>query len=247
MQTLLVLPVRMGSTRLPGKPLAQIAGRSMLARMIAIAQEANCGPVLVACAETELVAAAHAEGAQAVLTDPALPSGSDRVWAAAAGRPEALIVNVQADMPSLEPGAIRQVLAFLHIDPMADIASLASPSHEAHDRDNPHVVKVAASFDRAHAGTNTGRALYFSRAGIPHGPGPIYRHVGLYAYRRAALQRFVEAGPSPLELRERLEQLRALELGLTIAIGCVDDFPKGVDTPADLAAMRAHFEKGQGA
>ncbi len=246
MQTLLVLPVRMGSTRLPGKPLAQIAGRSMLARMIAIAQEAGCGPVLVACAEVELIAAAEAEGAQAVLTDPALPSGSDRVWAAAAGRPEELIINVQADMPSLEPRAIRQVLALLHADPLADIATLASPSLEAQDRDSPHVVKVAASFDPTRAETRTGRALYFSRAAIPHGPGPIYRHVGLYAYRRAALRRFVEAGPSQLEMREQLEQLRALELGLTIAIGCVDAFPKGVDTPADLAAMRALFEKGQG-
>ena len=235
----------MGSTRLPGKPLAQIAGRSMLARMIAIAKEAACGPVLVAGAEAELIAAAEAEGAQAVLTDPALPSGSDRVWAAAADRPEALVVNVQADMPSLEPGAIRQVSALLHADPVADIATLASPSLAAEDRDNPHVVKVAASFGLNRAETSAGRALYFSRATIPHGPGPIYRHIGLYAYRRAALQRFVEAGPSQLEMREQLEQLRALELGLTIAIGCADAFPKGVDTPADLAAMRARFEKGQ--
>lgn len=235
----------MGSTRLPGKPLALIAGRSMLARMIAIAKEAACGPVLVAGAEAELIAAAKAEGAQAVLTDPALPSGSDRVWAAAAARPESLIINVQADMPNLEPAAIRQVLALLMADPVADIATLASPSLDADDRANPHVVKVAASFDPNRAEPRAGRALYFSRAAIPHGPGPIYRHIGLYAYRRAALQRFVEAGPSQLEMREQLEQLRALEMGLTIAIGCAEAFPKGVDTPADLAAMRARFEKGQ--
>lgn len=244
MQSLLVLPVRMGSARLPGKPLAEICGRSMLARVIAIAQAADCGPVLVAAAEAELVAAAQAEGAQAVLTDPALPSGSDRVWAAAAERPEAILVNVQADMPSLDPAYIRKAVSLLHSDAGADIATLASPSDDADDRANPHVVKIAARFPGE---ATHGEALYFSRAGIPHGPGPILRHVGLYAYRRAALQRFVAAKPSPLEQREQLEQLRALELGLRIAIGLVDAFPKGVDTPADLAAMRASFAAQAGA
>lgn len=238
MQSLLVLPVRMGSSRLPGKPLADICGRSMLARVIAAAKAAACGPVLVAAADEELIAAARAEGAEAVLTDPDLPSGSDRVWAAAATRREAILVNVQADMPSLNPAAIRQVVDLLHIDTDADIATLASPSDDASQNANPHLVKVVARFSGS---SPHGRALYFSRAAIPHGPGPILRHVGLYAYRRAALQRFVEAKPSALEKREQLEQLRALELGLEIAVGLVGDFPKGVDTPADLAAMRAFF------
>lgn len=228
----------MGALRLPGKPLALIGGRTMLARMIAIARAADCGPVLVAAAEAELVAAAQALGAEAVLTDPALPSGSDRVWAAAANRPEALVVNVQGDMPSLDPAYIRQAVAMLHSDPAAHIATLASPSDDPEDRANPNVVKAVASFPPTGA---HGRALYFSRAPIPHGPGPILRHLGLYAYRRAALQHFVAAKPSALEQRERLEQLRALELGLTIAIALVEAFPKGVDTPADLDAMRAQL------
>lgn len=238
MQTLLVLPVRMGSARLPGKPLAMIAGETMLARVIRIAQAAACGRVLVAAAEAELAAAAQALGVEAVLTDPALPSGSDRVWAAAAGCPEALLVNVQADMPSLDPACIRQAVAMLHNDADLDIATLASPSDDKEDRANPNVVKAIVSFGQAGA---PGRALYFSRSPIPHGPGPVLRHVGLYAYRREALRRFVAAKPSALEQREQLEQLRALELGLTIGVDLVEGFPKGVDTPADLAAMRAHF------
>lgn len=240
MQALIVIPVRMASIRLPGKPLADIGGRSMLARMIAAAKAAAIGPVLVAAAEPELAAEAHACGAEAVLTDPALPSGTDRVWVAAQARAEEVILNLQGDMPSCPPGLIRQALETLEQQPLADIATLASPSEDPADRDNPNVVKAVVALG---PGARSGPALYFSRAAIPSGPGPVLRHVGLYVYRRAALQRFTAAPASPLEQRERLEQLRALELGLRIEVGLCEAFPKGVDTPEDLAAARAALGK----
>lgn len=234
----ILIPARLASTRLPNKPLADIAGKPMIAWMVEVAQRAGLGPVLAAAAEEEICQAARAAGATAILTDPALPSGTDRVHAAAEAfdpdRRFDIVVNLQGDMPTIAPGLIAQAAALM--DQGVDIGTLVSPSTDPADRDNPNVVKAIAAFA---PGAARGRALYFTRAPAPAGEGPVWRHVGLYVYRRAALARFVASPPSPLEQREKLEQLRALELGMRIEVGLVDDFPKGVDSPADLDAARA--------
>lgn len=223
----------MASTRLPGKPLADIGGRPMIAWMVDVAMQANAGPVLVAAAEPEIADAARKAGAEAVMTDPALPSGSDRVHAALEtfdpARRFDVAVNLQGDMPTMQPADVARAVRALTAG--VDIATLVSPSNDPAERDNPNVVKAIRAAD--------GRCLAFTRAPAPWGEGPIMRHVGIYAYRREALARFVAAPPSPLELREKLEQLRALEMGMVIAAGVVDDFPKGVDSPADLETARA--------
>ncbi|MFZ4601392.1 MAG: 3-deoxy-manno-octulosonate cytidylyltransferase [Caulobacterales bacterium] len=227
---LIVIPARMASSRLPGKPLADIAGRPMIAHMVRIARAAALGEVVVAAAEPEIAAVAEAAGARAVLTDPDLPSGTDRVQAAVAaiGAGGAdVIVNLQGDMPTMDPGDVVRAVAALE---NADIATLVAPSDDPDDRANPNLVKAIVAAD--------GRCLYFTRAPAPWGEGPIQRHVGIYVYRREALARFVAAPPSPLETREKLEQLRALELGMTIRAGVTSDFPKGVDSPADLELAR---------
>jgi 3-deoxy-manno-octulosonate cytidylyltransferase (CMP-KDO synthetase) len=233
MTPLIVIPARMASTRLPGKPLADIAGRPMIAWMVEIAHAAKAGPVLVAAAEEKIAEAALKAGASTTMTDPALPSGSDRVHAALeAFDPEGrydTIVNLQGDMPTMAPALIAQAIAALGAD--TDISTLVSPSSDPADRDNPNVTKAICAAD--------GRCLAFTRAPAPWGEGPVMRHVGLYVYRRAALARFVAAPPTALELREKLEQLRALEMGMLIHAGFTDDFPKGVDSPADLDAARA--------
>jgi 3-deoxy-manno-octulosonate cytidylyltransferase (CMP-KDO synthetase) len=231
MRVLIVIPARMAATRLPGKPLADIHGRPMIAHVIARAREADLGPVLVAAGEAVIAAAAEAAGARAVLTDPALPSGTDRIWAAAANTDADVLVNLQGDMPTIDPALLRHGVQVLKNAPGAGIATMVSPSMNADDRANPNVVKAIVAAD--------GRCLYFTRAAAPSGDGPVMRHVGLYVYRREALARFVAAKPSPLEVREKLEQLRALEMGMTIVAGIVDDFPKGVDSPDDLTAARA--------
>jgi 3-deoxy-manno-octulosonate cytidylyltransferase (CMP-KDO synthetase) len=209
----------------------------MIAWMIDAARKADLGPVLVAAGDPEIAAAAEAAGARAILTDPALPSGTDRVHAAArAFDPEGrhdLIVNLQGDMPTIPPALIAQAADLIDA-PSIDISTLVSPSSVPADRDNPNVVKAIVALNGAR-----GPALYFTRAAAPSGEGPIWRHVGLYVYRRAALERFVAAPPSPLELREKLEQLRALEMGMRIEAGIVAEFPKGVDSPPDLEAARA--------
>lgn len=234
---LIVIPARMAASRLPGKPLADIHGAPMIARVIERALLAGAGPVCVAAAEPEIIAAAESAGARAVLTDPALPSGSDRIHAAlSALDPQGNydpIINLQGDMPTIEPGVIHAALEALRAAPGADIATLVSPSDDADERADHNVVKAIVT-----AGT-PGRCLYFTRADAPTGPGPVQRHVGIYVWRRAALGRFVASPPSPLEQRERLEQLRALELGMSIVAGTVADFPKGVDTPDHLEAARA--------
>lgn len=233
MSPVIVIPARMASTRLPGKPLADIHGRPMIAWMVEIGRTANAGPVLVAAAEPEIAEAARTAGGEAVLTDPALPSGSDRMHAALeafdpGGRYD-VAVNLQGDMPTMRAADIARAVAVLARG--GDIATLVSPSSDPADRDNPNVVKAIRAAD--------GRCLAFTRAPAPWGDGPVMRHVGIYVYRREALARFVAAPPSPLELREKLEQLRALEMGMTIMADVVDDFPKGVDSPADLEAARA--------
>ncbi len=231
---IVVIPARMSASRLPGKPLADINGRPMIAHVVARAQEAAIGPVVVAAAEAEVAAAAEAAGARAVLTDPDLPSGSDRIMAALAkidpDRRYNIVVNVQGDLPTIAPSAIRAALRPL-ADPAVDIATLVAEIRRDEERANPNVVKAVLA--------GNGRALYFTRATAPTGPGPLWHHIGLYAYRRAALERFVALPPSPLERREKLEQLRALEDGMIIAVEIVDDVPLGVDGPEDLARARA--------
>jgi 3-deoxy-manno-octulosonate cytidylyltransferase (CMP-KDO synthetase) len=237
MNPVVVIPARMASTRLPGKPLADIAGKPMIAWMVDLARAANAGPVLVAAAEAEVAEAARKAGAEAVLTDPALPSGSDRVHAALeAFDPEQrfdVAVNLQGDMPTMRAEDVARALAALKQG--ADIATLVSPSSDDADRNNPNVVKAIRAAD--------GRCLAFTRAAAPWGEGPVERHVGIYVYRREALARFVAAPPSPLELREKLEQLRALEMGMSIFADAIADFPKGVDSLADLESARAILAK----
>ncbi|MBN8606028.1 MAG: 3-deoxy-manno-octulosonate cytidylyltransferase [Caulobacterales bacterium] len=233
MNPIVVIPARMASTRLPGKPLADIHGRPMIAWMVELARRANAGPVLVAAAEPEVAEAVRAAGGEAAMTDPDLPSGSDRVHAALAAFDPAgrydVAVNLQGDMPTMRAEDVAKALAALRDD--ADIATLVSPSNDAGERANPNVVKAIRAAD--------GRCLAFTRAPAPWGDGPIERHVGIYVYRRDALARFVAAPPSPLELREKLEQLRALEMGMVIRADAISDFPKGVDSPPDLEAARA--------
>lgn len=239
---LIVIPARMASTRLPGKPLALIAGLPMIVRVAERAAAAGLGPVLVAAAEAEIIEAVTAAGFEAVLTDPAHPSGSDRIFEAVSrkdpdGRYDT-IINVQGDLPTLDPADILAALKPLAEGEVA-IATLAAQIKLTEERHNPNVVKVAAALspDRPIA-----RALYFSRSPIPWAGAedslPLFHHIGLYAYRRQALARFVALPPSPLEQREKLEQLRALEAGWRIDVALVDSVPLGVDTPADLARAR---------
>lgn len=210
----------------------------MIVHVLRRAEEAAIGPVVVACAEREILDAVERAGGRAVLTRPDHPSGSDRIHEAVAlvdpaGRHD-VVVNVQGDLPAIDPGAIRAGLEPL-ADPAADIATLACPIHDPAERDDPNVVKVVAGFA---AGQRVARALYFSRLAVPFGTGAHYHHIGLYAYRRAALERFVTLPPAVLEKRERLEQLRALAAGMRIDVALVDTVPFGVDTPADLARAR---------
>jgi 3-deoxy-manno-octulosonate cytidylyltransferase (CMP-KDO synthetase) len=228
----------MASTRLPGKPLADIHGRPMIVHVLDRAREADIGPVAIACAEAEVAEAVRNAGGTAVLTDPSLPSGSDRVHAAlAALDPQGLhdvVVNLQGDLPTIPPVQLRAVLTPL-ADPGIDIATLVAPITDPVEASLPSVVKAACAFDRGRA---VSPALYFSRAPIPYGEGPLWHHIGVYAYRRTALARYVALPESPLERRERLEQLRALEAGMRIACARVDYAPFGVDTPDDLDRAR---------
>ena len=228
----------MASTRLPGKPLADLAGLPMVVHVLRRAQAAGIGPVAVACGEQEIADAVTRAGGRAVLTDPALPTGSDRVhaalhWLDPAGEYD-VVVNVQGDTPTIDPAAIRAVLTPL-ADPAIDIGSLVVPIAGPEEAASPSFVKAACAFTQGQA---VAPALYFSRAPVPSGAGPLWHHIGIYAYRRAALARFVALPPSPLELRENLEQLRALEAGLRIACARLSHGPFGVDTPADLARAR---------
>jgi 3-deoxy-manno-octulosonate cytidylyltransferase (CMP-KDO synthetase) len=236
---LIVIPARLASTRLPGKPLADIHGAPMIIHVWRRAVAAGAGPVVVACAEREIAEIVERAGGQAILTRPDHPSGSDRVREAAMQldpdcRHE-IIVNLQGDLPTLDPASVEAVLAPL-ADAAVEIATLAAPMREAWERESAAAVKVAAGF---RPGMRIARALYFSRNLIPSGAGTHYHHIGIYAYRRDALDRFVAMPPSPLEEREKLEQLRALEAGMRIDVALVDTVPLGVDTPDDLARARA--------
>jgi 3-deoxy-manno-octulosonate cytidylyltransferase (CMP-KDO synthetase) len=234
---LVVIPARMAATRLPDKPLADIGGKPMIVRVLERALLAGVGPVLVATDDQRIAAAVKAAGGTAVMTRADHPSGSDRVFEAVEsfdpeGRHD-VIVNLQGDFPTINPASIASAIPPLS-DPSVDIATLAAEIHDDEERSAPSVVKVV--------GTPVApfrlRALYFTRATAPTGPGPLYHHIGLYAFRRRALQRFVSLPPSPLEEREKLEQLRALEAGMRIDVTIVDQVPRGVDTPADLERAR---------
>ena len=236
---LLVIPARLGSTRLPGKVLADIHGEPMIVHVWRRAREADIGEVVVACAEAEVAEAVERRGGAAVLTDPHHASGSDRVHEALRSldpnrRRFDGVINIQGDVPTLPPAMIRAVHGLLD-DPATDIATLAGFITDEAEAARPSVVKAVVELP---AGARSGRALYFTRARAPYGPGPWLHHVGIYAYRREALARFVGLPPAALERRERLEQLRALAAGMRIAVGLVDSVPLGVDTAADLARAR---------
>ena len=236
-RTLVLIPARMAATRLPGKPLLDIGGLPMIVHVLRRAEEAKIGRVAVATDTPEIAAAVKAHGGEVVMTRSDHPSGSDRIFEALKqidpeGKAE-IVVNLQGDFPTISPGNIRDVLPPL-ADPAVDIATLAAQIHTEEEATNPNVVKAVGS----PIGPRRLRALYFTRATAPTGDGPRYHHIGLYAYRRAALERFVTLPPSPLERQEKLEQLRALEAGMRIDVMIVDTVPRGVDTPADLETAR---------
>ena len=236
-RTLVLIPARMAATRLPGKPLLDIAGVPMIVHVLRRAEAAQIGRVAVATDTPEIASVVTAHGGLAVMTSPNHPSGSDRIYEAMKildpdGRCE-IVINLQGDFPTITPDTIRAVLPPLD-DPAVDISTLASEIHSEEEDLAPSVVKAVGS----PIGPRRLRALYFTRATAPTGDGPRYHHIGLYAYRRAALERFVALPPSPLEKQEKLEQLRALEAGMRIDVTIVDTVPRGVDTPADLETAR---------
>jgi 3-deoxy-manno-octulosonate cytidylyltransferase (CMP-KDO synthetase) len=240
--SLIVIPARLAATRLPDKPMAEIAGEPMIVHVWRRAMESGCGPVLVATDAEAVRDAVAAAGGDAAMTRPDHASGSDRIYEALQqfdpDRRIDTVVNLQGDLPTLDPALVRACVAALH-EGEADIGTIAAEIVREEERTNPNVVKVV--------GSPLGRggvlnALYFTRATAPYGDGPLYHHIGIYAFRRAALERFVSLPPSPLETREKLEQLRALEAGFRVHVGLVDTVPLGVDTPADLARARQILE-----
>ena len=243
MKPIILIPARMAATRLPGKPLADINGIPMIVRVLRQAQAASIGPVAVAAGDIEIVEAVRAAGGLAVLTEPDLPSGSDRIVAALneidpAGEHD-VVINLQGDIPFLAPSVVEATARLLADQPSCDISTVMVAEADLSERTNPDIPKVVASM--APDGRSA-RALYFTRS-VLYGDAPVWLHHGVYGYRREALLRFTAAEPSPLELRERLEQLRALELGMSIWAAVIDEAPISVDNPADLERARAHARK----
>jgi 3-deoxy-manno-octulosonate cytidylyltransferase (CMP-KDO synthetase) len=235
---IVLIPARMQATRLPGKPLADIHGRPMILHVFDRAEEAGIGEVAVATDDGTIRKAVEDAGGRVLMTSSDHPTGSDRIFEALgkadpAGR-VSIVVNLQGDLPTIEPESIRRVVEPLS-DPAVDIATLAVEITDAEEKRNPNVVKVVGT----PVGEKHLRALYFTRATAPANDGPLYHHIGIYAYRRAALERFVKLPQATLEKREKLEQLRALEAGMRIDVAIVDAVPLGVDTPADLKKARA--------
>lgn len=239
MNPIVVIPARMGSTRLPGKPLVDIGGVPMIVRVWREAVRADVGPVVVAAAEKKIAKIIEDAGGKAVLTDPLLPSGTDRINEAVSKIDSEdgydAVINMQGDIPFFDPTILRSVMTTL-CSSGTDMATLATEMDKA-DVENPNAVKIVVAWraDNPHSG----RALYFSRNRVPSGDGPYFHHIGIYAYTRPALAHFVSLPPSALEKREKLEQLRALEAGMTIAVARIDSMPMSVDTPEDLQKARA--------
>ena len=240
MNPIVIIPARMAATRLPGKPLAEICGAPMIVRVLRQAEAAGVGPVAVAAGDPEIVEVVRAAGGRAVLTDPELPSGSDRILAALAevdpGRAHDVVVNLQGDIPFVQPQAVRAVTELLAREPGCDIATVMVAEADPSERRNRDIPKVVAAMQ---ADGRAARALYFTRSEL-YGDAPVWLHHGIYGFRRAALEQFTAAPPSALERRERLEQLRALELGLSIWAAVIDESPISVDNPADLERARAY-------
>lgn len=238
MNPIIVIPARMASSRLPGKPLADIHGRPMIVHVWDRAMQAGVGPVLVACGEAEIADAVRRAGGEAVVTPPNLPSGSDRVHAAlASGDPRGehdVVVNLQGDVPTVSAEQIRAAILPLQ-NPAIDIGTVVAPIASFTEANTASFVKAACVFED---GSDTARAIYFSRSPVPWGEGPLWHHVGIYAYRRTALTRFVALPPTRLERREQLEQLRAIEAGMRIGVARVEHGLFGVDTPEDLERAR---------
>jgi len=235
---IVLIPSRLASTRLPDKPLADICGEPMIVHCWRRAIEADLGPVIVACGDEAIKDAIERVGGRAVMTEANHPSGSDRIFEALqSADPNGAhdcIINVQGDLPTIDPKIIQRCLDPLRAEGV-DMSTLVAEIVDEEQKTNPNVVKAVLGLKD---GELIGRALYFSRATIPYGSGPLYHHIGLYAYTRDALRRFVSLPPGVLEQREKLEQLRALEAGMRIDVACVDTVPFGVDTPADLALAR---------
>jgi len=231
---IILIPCRMNSTRLPNKPLADINGIPMIVRVWQIAVKANLGRVIVACGEPEISEVIKNEGGEAILTDPDLPSGSDRIFAALEevdpSEKHDIVINLQGDLPLLERSTITATFDLLENE-RVDIGTAAAKITVPEEKLSPSIVKAIVAWNNDE---NTGRALYFTRAPAPTGDGPMYHHIGLYTFRRHALERFVKLPMSSLEQQERLEQLRALENGMRIDVALVDTVPFGVDTPEDL-------------
>jgi 3-deoxy-manno-octulosonate cytidylyltransferase (CMP-KDO synthetase) len=246
MNPIVLIPARMAATRLPGKPLADIEGLPMIVRVLRQAEAAGIGPVAVAAGDSEIVAAVEAAGGRAVLTDPDLPSGSDRIVAALAeldpqGRHD-VVINLQGDIPFIQPSAVAACADLLAQRPDCDLSTVMVREAQVAERANPDIPKVVASMA---ADGRSGRALYFTRS-VLYGDAPVWLHHGIYGYRREALMAFNAASPSPLERLEKLEQLRALELGMTIWVAVLDEAPISVDNPADLERARAHARSLKG-
>ena len=244
-KTLILVPARMQSTRLPGKPLADLLGEPMIVHVWRRACEAALGEVVVATDDQKILAAVEKAGGQGVMTRADHQSGSDRIFEALQsldpnGEVE-FVVNLQGDLPSLDPQLVTACMEPLQ-DPLVDIATLGVEISDEEERCNPNVVKIVGTpVSEQHL-----RALYFTRATAPHGEGPLYHHIGIYTYRRTALERFVALPAGTLERRESLEQLRALENGMRIDVSLVDTIPLGVDTPADLEKARALLARSSG-
>ncbi len=237
---LVLIPARLAASRLPRKPLADICGKPMIVRVLEQARNADIGPVAVACDDRQVAEAVQDHGGRAVMTRPDLASGSDRIFEAARQLdPEEkfdVLLNVQGDVPLIAPEAIRAAFAPLAI-PEVSIGTIMTEITDPAFRDDPSFVKAVTTPN----GAGQHRALYFTRATAPSGDGPLYQHVGIYAYRRSALADFVKLPPSPLEVREKLEQLRALEAGMRIDVSIIDSAPMDVNTPEDLERARAAY------
>jgi 3-deoxy-manno-octulosonate cytidylyltransferase (CMP-KDO synthetase) len=236
---IVLIPARMAATRLPGKPLADIGGVPMIVRVLRQALAAGVGPVAVAAGDSAIVDAVRAAGGTAVLTDPDLPSGSDRIVAALSeldpGRAHDVVVNLQGDIPFVAPTAVTAVTGLLAAEPACDLATVMVAEADPAERTNPDIPKVVAAMQ---GDGRSARCLYFTRS-VLYGEGPVWLHHGIYGFRREALMRFTAAQPSPLEKRERLEQLRALEMGMQVWAAVIDEAPISVDNPADLERARA--------